>query len=107
MPACVSRCRDRSCRTEMTPSTQSPRTDRTHNGRGLCQRCWRRHAKAGTLDRFAIERRPYREVYEEYLVLKARKYTIREAADVLGMKYEALERAICRARAALRAEGAA
>lgn len=33
---------------------------REHNGRGLCGRCYTRHGRAGTLDRYSSPRRPRR-----------------------------------------------
>lgn len=68
--------------------------------RGLCNPCYRRCDRAGTLDDYPRVYRTSEEVIGDYAVLRLRGYTKREIAHLLGMKKTALDRALCRARAA-------
>jgi hypothetical protein len=70
----------------------------SHAGRGLCRPC---HQTAGE-DRIDYERvgRSRDELMAEWEILRGEGYTKRQAAERLGMTFEAFDRAYHRARAA-------
>lgn len=72
-------------------------TARIH-GRGLCSHCYDQHRADGTLIDYERVHRPREEVLEEWSQLAQRGYNKREAAARMGMSFEALDRAIYRAR---------
>lgn len=68
-----------------------------HDARGLCTQCYRAKHKAGELDRFPPLTRSNAVVMEEWAELRDAGYTVERAAQMLGMTFVALERAIYRA----------
>ena len=66
-------------------------------GRGLCEACHQRHRKRGTLSDFERRTRPADEVLEDWDFLRRQGYSIRDAAERMGMTHAALDRALCRA----------
>lgn len=68
--------------------------------RGLCLPCYGHCQRAGALADYPRVYRTSEEVIGDYAVLRLRGHTQREIARQLGMKKTALERALCRARAA-------
>lgn len=66
--------------------------------RGLCPPCYKHHRLAGTLDQFPRVLKRRSEVAEDWEFLQGQGYTYRQAADRLGMSYDAFCTAIARAR---------
>jgi hypothetical protein len=79
------------------PATCHP--DRPVNARGLCDSCYETHWKAGTLDQFPTMRSQRRRAHfiADYVLLRSEGYTRRQIAERLGMRYNTLHRAYCRA----------
>lgn len=71
---------------------------RSHGGRGLCNFCHRRSRRDGTLLDYERPTRTLDEVMTEWEILRSEGYTRRQAADRLGMKWKAFEKAHERAR---------
>lgn len=82
------------------PTTCHP--DRPVNARGLCDSCYEKHWKAGTLDQFPTRRVQRRRVefIADYELLRSEGYTRRQIAERLGMTRNAVDRAVQRAVAA-------
>lgn len=84
-----------------------PEGVRPHGGRGYCAACYRRLGRYGTTEhqgyvapkrRAGIIHRPLEEVLEDYLLIRDDVQNIREAAERMGMRFSALDRALYRAR---------
>jgi hypothetical protein len=71
---------------------------RRHAGRGLCDSCRSRARANGELIDFERFTRSRDELLDEWVLLRAEGYTMRQAAERLGMAYTAFERAYYRAR---------
>jgi hypothetical protein len=79
------------------PATCHP--ERPVNARGLCDSCYEMHWKAGTLEQFPTQRvqRRREHLIADYVLLRSEGYTRRQIAERLGMRYDTLHRAYCRA----------
>lgn len=73
--------------------------ERPVNARGLCARCYEQHWKAGTLEQFPTMRSQRKRAHfvADYVLLRSEGYTRRQIAERLGMRYDTLHRAYCRA----------
>lgn len=69
------------------------------SGRGLCFRCYSRAKRAGTLIDYERRGFPRALLLEEWALLRSEGYTPRQAAERLGMSYDAFEKALERAAA--------
>ena len=67
------------------------------HARGLCNKCYKRAYRAGTLDDVAT-RRPLAEVLDEWVLLRDDGISVRDAAPRLGMTFPALDQHLVRAR---------
>lgn len=80
-----------------------------HCGRGLCSGCYSsvRWTGPDCMAQFDRSTRRAADVWTDYQILRARHrdLTVRQAADLLGMTYAALERALSRHRTRSRTEG--
>jgi hypothetical protein len=70
---------------------------RPHVARGLCRACYLHLRKHGDLIDYERRSRPRDEVLEEWELLRAEGYTVRQAAERLGMTVHALKKALYRA----------
>lgn len=70
---------------------------RQHYGRGLCRGCYDHHRGAGTLHDHPRRSMPIADFIADYRLLRSEGYTRRQIADRLGMRYDTLHRAYCRA----------
>lgn len=87
----------RSCKEDMyAPKGQNP-GQLMHDARGLCTRCYRFLRKTGGLHKFPALTRSNAVVMEEWAELRDAGYTVERAAQMLGMTFVALDRAIHRA----------
>jgi hypothetical protein len=77
-----------------------PDAVRNHRGRGLCNFCYDAIQRAGALIDFERLTRSCDEVMAEWAILRQQGYTKRQAAERLGMKFKAFEKAYERARRA-------
>lgn len=75
-----------------------PAHDTQHAARGLCNRCYQRHLRNGTIERFPRRLRRYTEVVDEYRFLTAAGFTRQQVADALGLHIRSIERALAAAR---------
>lgn len=75
---------------------------RSHVGRSLCNACWKRHDKAGTLDEFPRLRTWTSTLgrIADYAELRERRMPIRAAAELLGVTSRTAERYEARIKAA-------
>jgi transposase-like protein len=73
---------------------------RRHAGRGLCEPCHKRVLTTGELIDFERFTRSRDELLDEWVVLRAEGYTMRQAAERLGMTHAGFQRAYHRARRA-------
>ena len=82
------------------PATCHP--DRPVNARGLCDSCYEKHWKAGTLDQFPTKRvqRPRADFVADYRLLRSEGYTRSQIAERLRMTRNTLDAAYRRAVAA-------
>lgn len=71
---------------------------RRHAGRGLCDPCRNETRATGDLPDFERATRTRDELLDEWVLLRSEGYTLRQAAERLGMTYPAFERAYYRAR---------
>jgi hypothetical protein len=71
---------------------------RRHAGRGLCDTCRSQARTTGELIDFERFTRSRDELLDDWAVLRAEGYTLRQAAERLGMTQAAFERAYHRAR---------
>lgn len=71
---------------------------RPNKGRNLCDTCWQRNWKNGTLDAFPRATRPRADVLEDWAFLASQGYTRRTAADRMGISKDCLDKAIERDR---------
>lgn len=76
-----------------------PLGDTVHFGRGLCGRCWTKLDEDERLDHEPTTRHRD-DVLDDWLVLREEGHTKAQAAERLGMTFEAFDRAFHRARAA-------
>lgn len=76
--------------------------ERPLRARGLCDTCYDRHHKAGTLQAFPLERpqRSRADFIADFDLLRSEGYTLAQIADRLGMKYKTVHAAYSRAVAA-------
>lgn len=77
----------------------------SHQGRGLCSRCYRDAHRAGTVIDFPRSTQDAVDVLEEYEAMEHRAHQsqasrCRELAPRLGMTWQAVEKAVLRARRA-------
>ena len=101
-------CADRS-RHQTGPAGKAPCSDcgRIMKGaycRGLCSTCYKRALDEGSVHDFERLKRSREEVIEEWEWLRSEGYTMRQAAERLGMKYNSLYAVLWRARKAAEAE---
>ncbi|PXY33587.1 hypothetical protein BAY59_10930 [Prauserella coralliicola] len=80
----------------------APTRDRKY-GRGLCGGCYNREYKAGRITEHPRSTRPAADVVEDWEFLRGQGYTKREAAERIGMRLTAFNRAILRHAARERA----
>lgn len=66
--------------------------------RGLCPACYWRETANGALADWPRSTRSRSDVLDEWVILRAQRYTYRQAAERLGMTLTAFEGAIYRAR---------
>jgi hypothetical protein len=85
------------CGTDMTP-TQPGGT--RHEARGLCEPCYKREDYHGRLDDYPRRTWSREELLDEWELLRGENYTRVQAAERLGIRPSAFERALQRARAA-------
>jgi hypothetical protein len=71
-----------------------------HSGRGLCERCYHAHDRAGTLLNFPKASRTRDEVLADVEALRVCGLSKAQIAERLNMSFKALDRAITRARQA-------
>jgi hypothetical protein len=67
-------------------------------GRQLCHTCYYRHRDRGTLSDFALVRRSADDFLDDYALLHAQGYTLRQISARMGMTVGAVRRARARAR---------
>lgn len=91
-------CRD--CGTPIWPKSRGVPSACRDEGRGLCRPCWRTRDAAGTLDEVERVRFSRDELMDEWVVLRDRGCSKRQAAARLGMTFARFDRALLRARAA-------
>lgn len=60
--------------------------------------CYSKVQRAGQLEDYPRVTKPRRDVLEDYEILAREGYTIRNAAERLGMTHKALDQALTRAR---------
>lgn len=92
------------CGRQIVPETVPPRHRPAgvlaHGSRGLCTTC-RHHARVnGTIGEFERINRSRDDVLDDWVVLRRQGYSRRQAAERIGMRFAALDRAIQRARRA-------
>ena len=68
-----------------------------YGGRGLCKPCYRRHAKAGTLERFPRFTVPGSDFAERYTAMRAAGLPRSAMTEPLGMDLHAIAQAYYRA----------
>jgi hypothetical protein len=83
----------------MAPRRSAGRA-RTTQARGLCWFCYRAATKNGELFDYPRSTRSRDEVLDEWEMLRGEGYTRRQAAERIGMTFEAFDRALYRARSA-------
>lgn len=91
------RCVD--CRRKITPQKRAHEGQPRHAGRGLCTACHSRHKYNGTLLDFERKSWPRDLLLDEWVLLRDDGVRPRQAAARLGVTYDALDRALCRALA--------
>lgn len=87
------------CSKPVAPSTSPQPGAAVHGGRGLCNACHRRERYNGRLADHPRSTWSRDDVLNEWEVLRAEGHTRVQAAERLGMKPAAFERALQRARA--------
>lgn len=65
-----------------------------HRARGLCRNCYERIRSRGQIDDFAPLNRTADVVLQDWDELRRQGYSIRHAAERLGMSFKALDKAI-------------
>jgi hypothetical protein len=70
---------------------------RLHRGRRLCGRCWSGRVRAGTLNQVERITWPRGALLDEYRMLSSQGHSVAQVAERLGVRYAALDRALCRA----------
>lgn len=85
------------CGRAMRTWRSKPDGRRRSVGRGLCETCHQRHRNHGTLSDFERRTRPADEVLEDWDFLRHQGYSIRDAAERMGMTHAALDKALYRA----------
>lgn len=88
------------CADPMTPEGVRVDGIRVHGCRRLCERCVTRSEKDDTLLDYPRITRTNAEVVADYELLRTARMGRREAAAQMGMTFDALDRALLRARAA-------
>lgn len=88
------------CRYPMNMGQDVTYQHRYHNGRGLCQFCYARCTRDGTLADYERVFRSADEVMGEWERLRLDGYSKNLAAERLGMTYKAFDRTFHRAKAA-------
>jgi len=71
-----------------------------HEARGLCEPCYKREDYHGRLADYPRATWSRDDLMTEWELLRSEGYSRRDAADRLGVKWEAFDRAYYRARAA-------
>lgn len=66
--------------------------------RGLCQPCYTRATREGTLRNYEKGHRPIEDVIEDWLLLRSEGFNRPDAAERLGMAYKTLQKALERAQ---------
>lgn len=95
----VRRCRQ--CKYPVVPQGHRPPPGwRAHNGRCLCEWCYKDADAAGELVDFERTTRSRDEVLDEWLLLREQGCSRAQAAERLGMTFDAFDRAWRRARKA-------
>lgn len=90
-------CRD--CGVPMVPKTQPrPAGFAEHGARGLCHRDYVRRLFGGALDDFPVSVKLWRDIADDYNMLRREGYPLDVIAARLRMSTEALDRALCRHR---------
>lgn len=100
----VTHCRDESCGVHIGPPARaSHHPDMVaYGGNGLCRPCARKHSEAGTLIDFPPLHYRAEELHRLWLEYQELGYSRQQAADMIGVRADRLDRAVCRARARLR-----
>ena len=73
---------------------------RSYTGRGLCTTCYHRARKDGTIFDFERQVWPADELLDEWVLLRDDGYSVRQAAERIGVTWVALDRATARAKRA-------
>lgn len=87
------------CGRKITPQKRAHEGHPRHAGRGLCTACHARHKAHGTLIDFERKSWSREELLNEWVLLRDEGIRMRDAAPRIGVSYDALDRALCRALA--------
>lgn len=90
------------CGCGMTPNKNKrpAKGTRRHSGRGLCTACYRRLLDHGRLHEHERRSMPRDMLLDDWVLLRDQGVRPVDAADRLGVSWDALDRALCRALAA-------